>query len=90
MNKGIAIADDTVQSMSEVMVDAKDATEKMGHIAEMLKEDVNNMHTFNEHIASVAESVDSNAAASEETAAVSTEQKTQVETMVAMLEKFQI
>ena len=90
VNKGITIADDTVQSMSEVMTDAKEATEKMGHIADMLKEDVNNMHTFNEHIASVAESVDSNAAASQETAAVSTEQKTQVETMVSMLEKFQI
>lgn len=90
VNKGITIADDTVQSMFEVMADAKEATEKMGHIAVMLKEDVNNMHIFNEHIAEVSESVDSNAAASQETAAVSTEQKTQVETMVSMLEKFQI
>lgn len=90
VNKGITIADDTVQSMSEVMTGAKEATEKMGRIADMLKEDVNNMHTFNDHIASVAESVDSNAAASQETAAVSTEQKTQVEIMVSMLEKFQI
>ncbi len=90
VNRGIAIADDTVKSMDEVMLGAKEATEKMGEISEMLKDDVNNMHVFNEHITSVSEIVDSNAAASEETAAVSSEQKTQVETMVNLLEKFKI
>jgi len=90
VNKGIAIADDTVQSMSQVMTGAQDATEKMGQIAKLLKTDVDSMHEFNEHITSVSEIVDSNAAASEETAAISEQQKTQVETMVAMLEKFNI
>jgi len=90
VNKGISIADNTVQSMSEVMSSAQDATEKMGQIAELLKADVIRMHEFNEHIISVSEIVDSNAAASEETAAVSEEQKVQVETMVSMLAQFKI
>jgi len=90
VNKGISIADDTVQSMKDVMTGAQDATEKMGHIASLLKADVDSMHVFSQHITSVSEIVDANAAASEETAAVSTEQKTQVETMVSMLEKFTI
>ncbi len=72
------------------MIDSRMATTKMNEIAEMLKTDVDSMHSFNKHITSVSEIVDSNAAASEETAAVSAEQKTQVDTMVSMLAKFTI
>jgi len=90
VSKGIAIADETVKNMGDVMVGAHDATEKMGQIAEMLKSDVDSMHVVNDHLNSVSEIVDNNAAASEETAAVSEEQKQQVETMVSMLEKFKI
>lgn len=90
VNKGIAIADDTAKSMNEVISSAENSAHKMEQIAQMLKDDVDSMYEFNEHITSVSQIVDNNAAASQETAAVSAEQKTQVETMVSMLEKFSI
>ena len=48
------------------------------------------MHQINENIVRVAEIVDNNSAASQETAAVSQEQKAQVESMVNLMDKFNI
>ncbi len=90
VDKGIAIADETAESMAEVMVGAKEATDKMGEMADILTSDVQSMHRINESVRRIAEIVDSNSAASEETAAVSQEQKAQVETMVGLMEKFNI
>ncbi len=90
VDKGIAIADETAESMAEVMVGAKEATDKMGEMAGILTSDVQSMHRINESVRRIAEIVDSNSAASEETAAVSQEQKAQVETMVGLMEKFNI
>lgn len=90
VDKGISIADETVENMLQVMEGAKEATEKMGQIAVMLQKDVNNMHTVNEGISDVASVVDNNSATSEETAAISEEQKAQVEMMVSMVERFQV
>ena len=90
VEKGILIADETTSSMSEVMQNAMDATQKMGQIAEMLHNEVDNMHEVNKTISVVTEVVDSNSAASEETAAVSEEQKAQVEMMVQQIEYFEI
>ena len=90
VEKGISIADRTTESMSEVMQGAMVATQKMGTIAEMLHTEVENMHEVNNTIATVTEVTDSNSATSEETAAVSEEQKAQVETMVQMIEFFEI
>ena len=90
VEKGIAIADITTTSMSEVMQGAMVATQKMGQIAEMLHTEVENMHELNETIAVVTEVVDNNSATSEETAAVSQEQKAQVESMVQLIEFFEI
>ena len=90
VEKGIAIADETVEYMSEVMVNAKAATDKMGQISEMLRKDVEHMHDVNSSIADVSSVVDNNSATSEETAAVSEEQKAQVDTMVSIMESFSI
>lgn len=90
VNKGIEIADATAANMVEVMGGAQDATEKMGQIASMLKEESANMQVINETVSSVSSVVDNNSATSEETAAVSEEQKAQVETMVQMMERFKI
>ena len=46
------------------------------------------MYKVNENIVEVSSIVDNNAATSEETAAVSEEQKTQVKTMVEMMNHF--
>lgn len=90
VEKGISIADRTTASMSEVMQGAMEATQKMGQIADMLHEEVENMHEVNNTIAVVTEVVDNNSATSEETAAVSEEQKAQVETMVQLIEYFEV
>ena len=90
VDKGIEIADETAANMTEVMGGAMEATEKMGQIATMLDEEAANMQEINETVASVSGAVDNNSATSEETAAVSEEQKAQVETMVQMMARFKI
>jgi methyl-accepting chemotaxis protein len=90
VTKGIDIADATAANMTEVMGGAMEATEKMGQIAKMLDEEAANMQVINETVASVSTVVDNNSATSQETAAVSEEQKAQVETMVQMMTRFKI
>ncbi len=90
VEKGIFIADETVKSMNEVMINAKAATDKMGQISEMLRKDVDHMHDVNNSITDVSAVVDNNSATSEETAAVSQEQKAQVDTMVSLMDAFSI
>ena len=90
VDKGIAIADETAANMVEVMEGAMEATQKMGQIAEMLNNEVNNIHEINDTIHRVSEVVDSNSATSQETAAVSEEQKAQVETMASLVDYFKI
>ncbi len=90
MNKSIAIAEETEANMNKVMADAKEATEKMGQIEQILKRDTGRMQELNQNVTQVSSAVDNNSATSEETAAVSTEQKSQVETMVQLVEKFEI
>ena len=90
VDKGIFIANETAGNMAEVMEGAKEATQKMNQIANMLNKDVEHMHELNNNIAQVSSVVDNNSATSEETAAVSQEQMAQVETMVSLIEKFEI
>ncbi len=90
MDKGIVIADETVSNMNEVMSEAKEATQKMEQIVVMLKQDTERMRDVNASVEQVSAVVDNNSAASQETAAVSEEQKTQVETMVGLMEQFVI
>lgn len=89
VEKGISIADETAENMGEVMVGAKEATEKMGQMAVLLQQDVENMQQINGNINQVSSIVDNNSATSQETAAVSEEQKSQVETMVSLMNKFE-
>ena len=90
MNKSISIAEETEANMNQVMSDAKEATEKMGQIEQILKRDTQRMQELNENVTQVSSAVDNNSATSQETAAVSTEQKTQVETMVELMDRFEI
>lgn len=90
VEKGISIADKTTESMVEVMQGAMVATQKMGEIAEMLNNEVAGIQAVNSTIATVTEVTDSNSATSQETAAVSEEQKAQVESMVQLMEFFEI
>jgi len=90
MNKSISIAEETEASMNVVMTDAKEATEKMGQIEQILKTNTARMQELNENVTQVSAAVDNNSATSEETAAVSEEQKVQVETMVELMRRFEI
>lgn len=90
MDKSISIAEETEANMNQVMSDAREATEKMGQIEQILKRDTGRMQELNENVTQVSSAVDNNSATSEETAAVSAEQKTQVETMVELMERFEI
>lgn len=90
VDSGIAIADDTAANMEEVIEYASVATEKMGQIAGMLQGDVTHMREVQSSLQQVSAIVDNNSATSQETAAVSEEQKAQVETMVQLMEKFMI
>lgn len=90
VEKGIAIADETAENILGVMAGAKEATEKMAEMADVLQRDVLSMDKIHQSITSVSEIVDSNSASSEETAAVSEEQKIQVEKMVRLMKRFQI
>ena len=90
VQKGIAYADITADSMVEVMSGAKQATDMMEKMAGELREEAANMLKIDDNVAKVAEIVDNNSATSEETAAVSEEQTAQVATMVQMMEQFVI
>ena len=48
------------------------------------------MNGVNDRVEQVSSAVDNNSAASEETAAVSEEQRTQVRTMVELMDQFEI
>ncbi|MDE6889048.1 MAG: HAMP domain-containing protein [Eubacterium sp.] len=88
VDSGIAIADATAANMDEVMVGASAATETMSQIAVMLQTDVEHMRKVQSNLQQVSAVVDNNSATSEETAAVSEEQKAQVEAMVELMDKF--
>ena len=90
VDKGISIADETVANMIEVMQGAMEATQRMGQIADVLNNEVTNIHNINDTLSKVSEVVDSNSATSQETAAVSEEQKAQVETMAQLVDYFKI
>lgn len=90
VDKGIEIAQSTVETMDEVMAGAMTAVTKMEQVASALRNDVEDMNRIDSNVARVSEIVDNNSATSQETAAVSEEQATQVTTMVQMMERFKI
>lgn len=90
VEKGIVISDEAASNMDAVMTGAKEATEKMSAIAEAMKGESSHMRSINDSISKVAEIVDNNSAASEETAAVSEEQSAQVQLMVQLMDKFEM
>lgn len=90
VNIGIGLAEETKESMIEVMEGAKTATEKMDQVSQKLNRDVESINQVNIAINQVAEVVETNTAASEETAAISQQQKDQVDAMSQLVGKFQV
>ena len=90
VNKGITIAEETEANMDQVMEDAKDSMKRMIEMAQALQSEVTSVQQIDENIAHVAGIVDNNSASSQETAAVSEEPSAQVQTMVQLMDQFQI
>ena len=90
VNKGIAIAEETEDSMDQVMEEAEASTKRMVDMAQALQAEVSSVQQIDENIAHVAGIVDNNSASSQETAAVSEEQSAQVHTMLQLMHQFQI
>ena len=90
VEKGIAIAEDTESNMEQVMVNTQSAATRMIEMAQTLQTEAVNMKQIDERISQMTEIVDSNSASSEETAAVSEEQSSLVQTMVHMMDQFTI
>lgn len=62
----------------------------MIQMAEALQMEAESVRKIDESISGVAQIVDNNSASSEETAAVSEKQSAQVQTMVQLMEQFEI
>lgn len=90
VDKGIRISEEAAANVNDVMAGAKEATDKMSEMAQSLRKEADEMRSINSSVSKVSEIVDNNSAASEETAAVSEEQSAQVQTMVHMMEQFEV
>jgi methyl-accepting chemotaxis protein len=90
VEKGTLIANATETIMAEVTVGVRDASEKMKEVAEKLNSDVSNINQVKENLDHVSSVVENNSATSEETSAISQEQRSQVETMVKLMNNFQL
>ena len=90
VESGISIADEAAANMDLVMDSARSVTDKMSQIVVMMDNDLTHMRQVNESLNQVSAVVDNNSATSEETAAVSEQQKAQVEAMVELMNKFEI
>ncbi len=90
VERGIAIANDTAENMQQVIEGESIATEKMIHVVELLHEEVTSMQQASENITIVSGIVDNNSATSQETAAISEQQQMQVETLVSLIDHFEI
>ena len=87
---GARISGEAAANMEEVQMGAEETTERINGIVEKLKKEVESIAHINESIGVVAGIVDNNSATSEETAAVSEQQKAQVESMVNLMSKFKV
>lgn len=87
---GTRISKEAAANMEEVQMGAEETTGRINSIVDKLKKEVESIAHINESIGVVAGIVDNNSATSEETAAVSEQQKAQVESMVNLMNKFKV
>lgn len=76
--------------MEEVQMGAEETTSRINSIVEKLRCEVESINNINDSIGVVAGLVDNNSATSQETAAVSEQQKAQVESMVELVNRFKV
>lgn len=90
VEKGIRIATESSENMEEVKMGAEETAGRINGIVEKLQREVESIKRINDGLNIVVGFVDNNSATSQETAAVSEEQKSQVESMVQLMSKFRV
>ena len=90
VHNGAEIADEAAASMEDVMLGSTEVGERIQKIVEKLENEETSIGQINDNISEIAGIVDNNSATSEETAAVSEEQKSQAEVMVELVGRFVI
>lgn len=90
VENGTKIANEAVDNMEDVMMSSAEVRERIVGIVEKFVKEADSINHINENVSEVAGIVDNNSATSEETAAISEEQKAQVESMVQLVGKFKI
>ena len=90
IEKGIFITEEASANMEDVLVGAEETTSRIDNIVKNLQAEMQSIEQIQESIAVVAGVVDNNSAISQETAAISEEQKSQAESLVQLLNKFHI
>ena len=76
--------------MEDVVMSSTEVGERIRRIVEQFAGEENSIGHINDNIAEIAGIVDNNSAISEETAAISEEQKSQAEAMVELIGRFKI
>lgn len=90
VENGTKIADEAVVTMEDVMMSSAEVRERITRIVEKLEKEAISISNINDNVSEVAGIVDNNSATSQETAAISEQQKAQVESMVLLVSKFRI
>lgn len=90
IEKGIFITEEASANMEDVLIGAEETTSRIDNIVKNLQAEMQSIEQIQESIAVVAGVVDNNSAISQETAAISEEQKSQAESLVQLLNKFHI
>lgn len=90
VEKGMQIAKESSVCMEDVQMGAEETSSRIEGIVESLKTEVEDITKITDGINVIAGLVDNNSATSQETAAIGTELKTQVESMVDLMGRFRI
>lgn len=90
VQNGTTIADEAAANMEDVVMSSTEVGERIQKIVEQFAGEENSIGRINDNIAEIAGIVDNNSATSEETAAISEEQKSQAEAMVELIGRFKI
>ena len=90
VQNGTTIADEAAANMEDVVMSSTEVGERIRRIVEQFAGEENSIGHINDNIAEIAGIVDNNSATSEETAAISEEQKSQAEAMVELIGRFKI
>lgn len=87
---GVRIASETAKTMEEMRVGVEETNSRINGIVDKLRGEVDSIANINGNVNNIAGMVDNNSATSEETAAISGEQKRQVESLIELMDRFKI